>query len=77
MHLPMARGAAKAVLGQDVLAEVPGLHAYLKRMAERPSVQRVNEDRKAGLEAFAAYRAARAAEAAAGQAQAGARGAAA
>jgi glutathione S-transferase len=79
MHLPMARGAAKAVLGQDVLAEVPGLHPYLKRMAERPSVQRVNEDRKAGLEAFAAYRAGRAAAqaqaaAAAGQAQAGARG---
>ena len=68
MHLPMVRGAGKAVLGQDVLAEVPGLQAYLKRMLERPSVQRVNEDRKAGLEAFAAYRAARAAQ----QAQSGA-----
>jgi glutathione S-transferase len=80
LHLPMVRSAGKTVLGQDVLAEVPGLHAYLKRMSERPSVQRVNADRKAGLEAFAAYRAARAAaqaQAAAGQAQAGARGAAA
>jgi glutathione S-transferase len=39
--------------------------AYLRRMAERPCVQRVNEDRKAGLEAFAAYRAAKAQAAAA------------
>ncbi len=65
MHLPLARNAAKTVLGQDPLAEVPGLQAYLRRMAERPCVQRVNEDRKAGLEAFAAYRAAKAQAAAA------------
>jgi glutathione S-transferase len=65
MHLPLARNASKTVLGQDMLAEVPGLQAYLRRMAERPCVQRVNEDRKAGLDAFAAYRAAKAQAAAA------------
>ncbi|HXV06680.1 MAG TPA: glutathione S-transferase [Burkholderiales bacterium] len=65
MHLPLARNASKLVLGQDALSDVPGLQAYLRRMAERPCVQRVNEDRKAGLEAFAAYRAAKAAAAAA------------
>lgn len=68
-HLPIIRSACKAVLGQDALADVPGLQAYLGRMSERPSVQRINADRKAGLEAFAAYRAAKASA----QAQAGAR----
>ena len=60
MHLPLAKNACKTVLGQDMLADVPGLQAYLRRMSERPCVQRVNDDRKAGLEAFAAYRAAKA-----------------
>jgi glutathione S-transferase len=70
MHLPLVRNATKVVLGQDALAEVPGLQPYLHRMAERACVQRVSEDRKVGLEAFAAYRAAKAeAAAAAGRAK--------
>jgi len=59
-HLPTVRNASKIVLGQDALADVPGLQAYLQRMSERPCVQRVNDERKAGMEAFAAYRAAKA-----------------
>ena len=55
IHLPTVRGIAKAVLGADPLAEVPGLSDYLARMAKRPTVQRVNDDRKADLPAFYAH----------------------
>lgn len=61
MHLPLIRSASKTVLGGDALADVPGVHVYLRRMFERPHVQRVDEDRKAGLAAFAAHRSAEAA----------------
>lgn len=64
-HLPTVKSASKSVLGQDALADVPGLQAYLGRMSERPCVQRVNDDRKAGFDAFAAYRAAKSSAAAA------------
>jgi glutathione S-transferase len=55
IHLPTVRGIAKAVLGEDPLASVPGLSDYLARMAKRPTVQRVNEDRKADLPGFYAH----------------------
>ena len=49
VHLPLITGAAKAVWGADPFADTPA-RDYLKRMGERPSVQRVNADRKANLE---------------------------
>lgn len=55
IHLPTVRGIAKAVLGEDPLAELSGVSEYLARMARRPTVQRVNEDRKADLPSFYAH----------------------
>lgn len=60
MHLPGLAFATKAVLGRDMLAELhPAAKAYTKRIAERPAVARVNEERKAGLAEFNAYVAAK------------------
>ena len=52
--------ATKAVLGEDLVAGA-GIDwkAYLKLLGERPSVQRVNADRKRDLEAMAAASAAK------------------
>lgn len=56
MHLPVLAMATKVSLGRDLLAEqFPAAKAYTKRIADRPSVKRVNDDRKAGVEAFNAY----------------------
>lgn len=52
-HLPLVSSATRAIYGRDLLAELaPGLPVkdYLKRMSERPSVQKVNADRKANVE---------------------------
>lgn len=49
VHLPLVSGASRAVWGEDVLAGTPA-RDYVKRMSERPSVARVNADRKANLE---------------------------
>jgi glutathione S-transferase len=46
VHLPLVSMACKAIYGEDPLAELP-VRDYLKRMAERPALQRVNADRKA------------------------------
>jgi len=53
--LPTVAQATKAVLGEDMVAAA-GIDwkAYLKLLGERPSVQRVNADRKRDLEAMAA-----------------------
>jgi glutathione S-transferase len=55
--LPTVAQATKAVLGEDLVAAA-GIDwkAYLKLLGERPSVQRVNADRKRDLEAMAAGR---------------------
>ena len=45
VHLPLVSLASKIVLGEDVLAALPA-RAYLKMLADRPHVQRVNTDRK-------------------------------
>lgn len=55
IHLPAVRGIAKAVLNEDPFAAVPGVSEYLARMGKRPSVQRVNEDRKTDLPDFYAH----------------------
>jgi glutathione S-transferase len=51
--LPAVAQATKAVLGEDLVAAA-GIDwkAYLKLLGERPSVQRVNADRKRDLEAM-------------------------
>jgi glutathione S-transferase len=49
VSLPLVSSAAKIVYGEDPLAATPA-RDYVKQMAERPSVQRVNADRKANME---------------------------
>ena len=46
VHLPLVGMASKIVYGEDVLAEYP-VRDYVKMLAERPTVQKVNADRKA------------------------------
>jgi glutathione S-transferase len=55
VHLPTINNIAKTVLGEDLLTEVPGLAGYLARMAQRPTLQRINSDRKADLPSFYAH----------------------
>ena len=49
VHLPLVSSASKIIYGQDCLAELP-VRDYLKRLGERPSMQKVNADRKANTE---------------------------
>lgn len=46
VHFPLVSMATKAVYGRDFLEDLP-VREYLKMMAARPSMQRVNSDRKA------------------------------
>jgi glutathione S-transferase len=54
VHLPLITMVGKAIWGEDPLVGLP-MKEYLKKVGERPTVARVQEDRKAGQEAFAAY----------------------
>ena len=56
--LPTVAQATKAVLGEDMIAAA-GIDwkAYLRMLGERPSVQRINADRKRDMEANLALRA--------------------
>jgi glutathione S-transferase len=49
VHLPLVSGATKIIYGRDFLADLP-VRDYFKRMAERPTVQQVNDDRKTNTE---------------------------
>ena len=49
MHLPLVSSATKIIYGRDFLAELP-VRDYLKRLGERPTVQKLNADRKASTE---------------------------
>lgn len=49
VHLPLVGSATKIIYGRDYLADLP-VRDYLKRMGERPTVQRVGADRKANTE---------------------------
>ncbi len=49
VHLPVVANAAKIIYGRDVFAGLP-VKDYLQRMGERPSVQKVNADRKVNTE---------------------------
>ncbi|MBB1633777.1 MULTISPECIES: glutathione S-transferase [Cupriavidus] len=49
VHFPLISSCTKIIYGTDMLADLP-VKEYLKRMSERPTVQKVNEDRKANTE---------------------------
>ncbi len=48
VHLPLVSLATKNIYGEDLMASLP-VRDYLKLLGERPTVQRVNADRKAAL----------------------------
>lgn len=50
-HLPIVSAASKKIYGEDVLAAYP-VRDYVKMLGERPTVQKVNTDRKANQEAM-------------------------
>jgi len=53
VHLPLVSQATRKIYGRDFLDEfLPQAKAYIKLIGERPHAQKVNEDRKAGMEAF-------------------------
>lgn len=49
VHLPLVSSASKIMGGTDLLADLP-VRDYLARMNERPTVQKVNADRKSNTE---------------------------
>jgi glutathione S-transferase len=51
VHLPLVSMASKAIYGEDVLADLP-VREYTKMLGERPTMQRVNADRKVSQEAM-------------------------
>lgn len=51
VHLPLVSLSTKLAFGRDVLEELPQVKPYLKMLGERPSVAKVNADRKAAGEA--------------------------
>ena len=55
VHLPLVSMTSKAIWGDDLLAGLP-VRDYLKRMRERPTVQRVDAERKANAELMARER---------------------
>lgn len=46
VHLPLVGSATKIIYGRDCLADLP-VGDYLKKLGERPTVQKVNAERKA------------------------------
>jgi glutathione S-transferase len=51
VHLPLISLSTKLVYGRDALEDLPQVKPYLKMLGERPSVAKVNADRKAATEA--------------------------
>ncbi len=51
VHLPVISAAIKTIYGRDFLANLP-VKDYMKMWSERPSMQRVQADRKANNELF-------------------------
>jgi len=49
VHLQLVASATKIIYGRDYLADLP-VRDYLKRLGERPTVQKVNADRKVNTE---------------------------
>jgi glutathione S-transferase len=55
VHLPIVSGASKLIFGEDLLAALP-IKNYVRVLAERPAVRKVNDDRKADTERMLAVR---------------------
>ena len=53
VHWPLISMSTKAIFGRDFLEALP-VREYIKMMAERPAMQRINVDRKANQELMAA-----------------------
>jgi glutathione S-transferase len=53
VHLPLIASACKRVLGEDLLAALP-IKAYMEQIDSRPTMVRVNADRKANAQELAA-----------------------
>lgn len=53
VHLPLITAVSKTIYGTDFLADLP-VKNYMKMWSERPSMQRVQADRKANNELFLA-----------------------
>jgi glutathione S-transferase len=51
VHLPLVSLSTKLVYGRDFLGDIAQVKPYLKMLGERPSVAKVNADRKAASEA--------------------------
>lgn len=49
VHLPLVSMTSKIMYGEDVLADLP-VSEYIKMLGERPTVQKVNADRKENAE---------------------------
>lgn len=58
VHFPLISMATKTALGRDVLEALPQVPEYLSLIKQRATVQQINTDRKAAVEAMAARRAA-------------------
>lgn len=55
VHLPLVSQATKKIYGHDLVGDLfPAAKPYLKMIAERPQVLKVNADRVAAFEAFQA-----------------------
>lgn len=53
VHLPLVSQATRKIYGRDFIDELlPQAKAYLKMIGERPHAQKVNDDRKAAMEAY-------------------------
>ncbi|MCX7154982.1 MAG: glutathione S-transferase [Rhodocyclales bacterium] len=53
VHLPLVSQATRKIYGRDFIDEfMPQAKPYIKLVGERPHAQKVNEDRKAAMEAF-------------------------
>ncbi len=55
VHLPLVSMTSRAIWGEDLMAGLP-VRDYLKRMRERPAVQRIDAERKANAELMARER---------------------
>lgn len=55
VHLPLISQATKKIYGKDLVEELlPNAKPYLKLISARPLAEKVNADRKLGMEAMAA-----------------------
>jgi glutathione S-transferase len=53
VHLPLVSQATRKIYERDFVEElVPQAKAYLKLVGDRPHAQKVNDDRKAAMDAF-------------------------